>query len=84
MYVSLGLRNHIVATTKTRKGFTLFKVEHQNNIDVVMVLCYLSFSFEVLPFASISFATLNIYFVDWFNFANVKTIVLALIRNSIE
>ena len=41
-----------------------------------------SLNFEL--FASISFATLSMYFVDWLNFANVKTIVLAFIKNSRE
>ena len=83
MYASSWLKNHILATTKTRKGFALYEIKHQNNIDVVLVLC-LSLDIELLPFASISFATLNMYFVYWLNFANVKTIVLAFNSNSIE
>ena len=43
-----------------------------------------SLLFHFVPFAVISLATLSMYFVDWLNFANVKTIVLAFIRNSIE
>ena len=56
MYVSSRLRNHIIET-KTRKGFTLNEVEQQNSVDIVLVLCYLSLNFEVLPLARISFAT---------------------------
>ena len=33
-------------------------------------------------YKSISFSTLSMYFVDWFNFANIKTIVLTFNRNS--
>ena len=81
MYVSCRLKNHILASTKTRKGFTLYEVKHQNNVEVILVLCCLSLNFYL---GSISFATLSMYFVYWFNFANVKTIVLAFIRNSRE
>ena len=59
--ISSRLRNHILATTKSRKGFTLYEVEHQNNVDLVLVLCYLSSNFKVIPFASIPFATLSMY-----------------------
>ena len=84
MYVSSRMKNHILATTKTRKAATLYELEHQNNVEGVLVLCCLSFNFEFLLFASISFATLSMYFVDWSNFANIKTIVLAFIRHSRE
>ena len=77
-------KNHILATTKTRKGFTLYEVEQQNNVDIVLVLWCLRLNCELLPFASISFATLSMFFVDWLNFANVMTIVLAFIRSSTE
>ena len=33
----------------------------------------LSSNFELVPYASISFAVLSMDIVDWFNFANVKT-----------
>ena len=56
MYVSCRLKNHILATTKTRKGVTLYEVKHQNNVEVVLVLCCLSLNFCL---ASISLATLN-------------------------
>ena len=56
MYVSSRLKNHILATRKTRKGVTL----------------YVKLNFEPLLIASISFATLNMYFVDRVNFASVK------------
>ena len=81
MYVSSWQKNHISATTKTRKGVTLYEVKYQNNVEVVLVLCCLSLNFYL---ASISFATLRMYFVYWFNLANLKTIVLAFIRNSRE
>ena len=81
MYVSCRLKNQILATTKTRKGVTLNEVKHQNNSEVVLMFCCASLNFYL---ASISFATLSMYFVHWFNFANVKTIVLAFIRNSTE
>ena len=81
MYVSCRLKNQILATTKTRKGVTLNEVKHQNNAEVVLMFCCASLNFYL---ASISFATLSMYFVHWFNFANVKTIVLAFIRNSTE
>ena len=38
MFVSSRLKNHILATIKTRKGVTLYEVKHQNNVDVVLVL----------------------------------------------
>ena len=76
-----GKKKIILAITKTRKDFTLYEVEHQSNVDVVLVLCCSSLNFELLLFASISFATLSMYFIDWLNFANVKTVVLAFIRN---
>ena len=79
MYVSSRLRNHIIET-KTRKGFTLNEVEQQNSVDIVLMLCYLSLNFEVLPLARISFATLSMHFVDWSSFANVKTIYRAHIH----
>ena len=50
----------------------------------------LKFGFFCLSFsmnfylASISFATLSKYFVCWCNFAYIKTIVVAFIRNSRE
>ena len=50
-------------TTTTLKSFWYFVAE------VWILNFYL---------ASISFATLNLYFVYWFNFANLKTIVLVL------
>ena len=81
MYVSCRLKNQILATTKTRKGVTLNEVKHQNNAEVVLMFCCASLNFYL---ASISVATLSMYFVHWFNFANVKTIVLAFIRNSTE
>ena len=65
------------------KNFAIFsEVKHQNNVDVVLGLCCLSLNFKLLPFASIFFVTLSKYFVDWFNFANINTIVLAFITNS--
>ena len=77
----LPAKNHLLATKKTRKGVTLYEVKHQNNVEVVLVLCCLSLNFYV---ADISFATLSMCFVWWFNFANVKIIVLAFIRNPEE
>ena len=82
--VSSWLKNSILGTTKTRKGVTLYEVKHQKIADVkhqkivdfVLVLCCLSLNLELLPFSSISFTNLSMYFVDWFNFANVETIVL--------
>ena len=79
MYISSQLRNYILVTRKIRKGFTFYEIEHQNNVDVALVLYYLSLNFE-----SIYLATLTMHFVDWLIFANVKIIVLAFIRNSIE
>ena len=79
MYISSQLRNYTLAITKTRKCFTLYEIEHQNNVDVALVLYYLSLNFE-----SVSLATLTMHFVDWLIFSNVKTIVLAFIGNSIE
>ena len=35
---------------------------------LVSLLCCLSLNFELLLFTSIFFATLSMYFVDWFNF----------------
>ena len=84
IYVSSRLKNHILATTKTSKGATLYEVEHQNNVEVVLVLCCLSLNIELLLFASISFVALSMFFVDWLNFAKVKYIMLAFIRNSRE
>ena len=84
MYASSRLRNHILSATKTRKDFTLYEAEHQNNVDVILVLCYLNSNVYILCFSSISFSTLSMYFVDWLKFANAKAIVLALIRNLIE
>ena len=77
MYVSCRLKSHILAATKTRKGVTLYEVKRW----CFLVLCCLKLNFYL---ASISFATLSMYFVYWFNFANVKTIVLAFIRDSRE
>ena len=84
MFVSSRLKNHILATKKIRKGATLYEFERQKNVEVVLVLCCLSLNLEHLLFASISFATLDMYFVDRLNFANVKTIALAFIRISRE
>ena len=74
--VSSWLKNNILGTTKTRKGVTLYEVKHQKIVDVVLALCCLSLNLELLPFSSISFTNLSMYFVDRFNFANVETIVL--------
>ena len=71
-------------TQKARKGVTLYEFKHQNSLDVVLVLCCSCLNFELLPFASISFKTLSMYFVDWFNFASVNTIMLTFSRNSRE
>ena len=60
IYVSYRLKNHILVTTKTRKGVTLYEVKHQNNIDVILVLSCLSLNFYLF---SISFATLFCNFV---------------------
>ena len=60
----------MLATKKSRKGITLCEVKKQNNIDTVVVLCFLSLV-----------ATLNMYFIDCFNLVNVKNIVIAFIRN---
>ena len=81
MYISCWLKKKILATAETKTGVTLHKVKHQNNVEVALVLCWLSLNFYL---ASISFATLSMYFVYWFNFAKVKTIVFAFIRNSRE
>ena len=60
----------MLTTEKSRKGITLYKVKHQNNVDIVLVLRFLSLA-----------ATLSMYFIDWFNLANVKNTVIAFIRN---
>ena len=72
-YFSSRLKNHILATTKTRKCVNLYEVKHQNSVDVVLVICCSSLNFEFSSFASISFSNLSMYFVDWSNFAKVKT-----------
>ena len=69
VYFLLVKKNNILATAETKTGVTLHKVKHQNNVEVALVLCWLSLSFYL---ASISFATLSMYFVYWFNFAKVK------------
>ena len=81
VYFLLVKKNNILATAETKTGVTLHKVKHQNNVEVALVLCWLSLNFYL---ASISFATLSMYFVYWFNFAKVTTIVFAFIRNSRE
>ena len=60
----------MLATKKSRKGVTLYEVKQQNNVDIVLVLCFLSLV-----------ATLSMYFINWFNLANVKNVVIAFIRN---
>ena len=70
MYVSSRPKSNMLATKKSRKGVTLYEVKQQNNVDLVVVLCFLSLV-----------ATLNMYFIDCFNLANVKNIVIAFIRN---
>ena len=60
----------MLATKKSRKGVTLYEAKQQNNVDIVLVLCFLSLV-----------ETLCIYFIDWFNLANVKNIVIAFIRD---
>ena len=64
MYVSSRLKNNMLATKKSRKSVTLYEVKEQNNVDIILVLCVLSLV-----------ATLSMYFIDWFNLANVKNIV---------
>ena len=75
--------NKQTTTKKKQKGVTLYEVKHQKNFDDVLVLYSLSLNFEYLLFA-----TLSMCFANWFNFANVKTIVIVLIetgnRNSKE
>ena len=71
-------------TQNARKDVTLYEFKHQNSVDVVLVLCCSCLNFELLLFASISFQTLSMYFVDWFNFASVNTIMLTFNRNSRE
>ena len=53
----------MLATKKSRKGVTLYEVKQQNNVEIVLVLCFLSLV-----------ETLSIYFIDWFNLGNVKNI----------
>ena len=60
----------MLATKKSSEGVTVYEVKQLNNVDVVVVLCFLSLV-----------ATLNMYFIDWFNLANVKNIVIAFIIN---
>ena len=60
----------MLATKKSRNGVNLFEVKQQNNVGIIVVLCFLSLV-----------AALNMYFIDWFNLANVKNIVIAFIRN---
>ena len=69
MHVSSRLKNRILPTTKTRKGVTLRKVKTRTT---PRRRC-LSSNFELVPYASIFFAVLSMDIVDWFNFANVKT-----------
>ena len=70
MYVSCQPKNNMLATKKSRKSVTLYEVKQQNNFDIVLVLCFLSLV-----------ATLSMCFIDWFNLANVKNIVIAFNRN---
>ena len=77
LYAYYRLKNHILATTKTKKSVTLYEVKHQNSVDLVLVFCCSSLNFELLRLANTSFATLSIYLVGKFNFANVKTIALS-------
>ena len=60
----------MLAIKKSRKGVTLYKVKQQNNVDIVVVLYFLSLV-----------ATLSMYSIDWFNLANVRNIVITFIRN---
>ena len=53
----------MLATKKSKKGVTLYEVKQQNNVEIVLVLCFLSLV-----------ETLSIYFIDWFNLGNVKNI----------
>ena len=63
----------MVAIKNVQKSFALYKDKHQNKVDMVLMLCFFKFD-------CISVATLSMYFVDWFNLANVKNIMLAFIR----
>ena len=56
---SSQLKNHVLATTKTTKGFTLYEVKHQNNVDVILVFAVSAWTLNFY-LASISFATLSI------------------------
>ena len=58
-----------------------YEGKHQNNVEIVLVLCCLGWTLNFY-LASIYFATLSMYINDKSSFANVKTIVLAFIRNS--
>ena len=60
----------MLAAKKFRKGVTLYEVKQQNNVDMVVVLRFSSLV-----------ATFSMYFIDWFNLANKKNIVIAFIRN---
>ena len=60
----------MLATKKSRKGAALCEVKQRSNVDIAVVLCFVNLV-----------ATLNMYFIDWFNLANVKNIVIAFIRN---
>ena len=42
MYVSSRPKNNMLATKKSRKGVTLYEVKQQNNVEIVLVLCFLS------------------------------------------
>ena len=90
IYVSSWLKNSYkqkkqtnkqTTTTKKQKGVTLYEVKHQNNFDDVLVLYGLSLNFEYLLFAIISVTTLSMCFANWFDFVNVKTIVIVFNRN---
>ena len=74
-------KNNILATPETRKGVTLYEVKHPNNVEIGLVLCCLSLKFYL---ASVSLATFSMYFVYWYKFSKVKTIVLAFIKKSRE
>ena len=76
MYVSSRVRNHILEQQKLGKVLLYMKL---NTRITLTSFWYFIVSAWTLNFylASISFATLSMYFVDWFNFA----IVPAFIRN---
>ena len=62
-YVSSQLKKHTLATTKIRKSVTLYEVKHQTNVGVYW--CFIVKAWNLnFYLASISFASLSMYFVD--------------------